>query len=66
MDSDLTVFTVKSLPENVIKAVYHIPSVMLYRYLGFGSTLLQLSHMNLGGNSQCIIKICLCYLLSVQ
>ena len=34
MDSDLTVFTVKSLPENVIKAVYHIPSVMLYRYLG--------------------------------
>ena len=52
MDSDLTVFTVKSLPENVIKAVYHIPSVMLYRYLGFGSTLLQLSHMNLGGKSQ--------------
>ena len=34
MDADPTVFTVNSLPENVIKAVYHVPPVMLYGYLG--------------------------------
>ena len=34
MDADPTVFTVNSLPENVIKAVYHVSPVMLYGYLG--------------------------------
>ena len=34
MDADPTVFTVNSLPENVIKAVDHVPPVMLYGYLG--------------------------------